>query len=81
MSKDQDLDLFETSDIGLAAYLDLSIKIFDIKPLTPTRSTFRFENSQKLKDLTWQYYSGKGTASALDLFNNIRKIKVMSKNV
>lgn len=72
--------LFETNDLGLAAYLKLMgmeiKKMFKQKGKT----VFSFVNKPERKELVDKYFSGEGKVSPLAYKNALRDLKVYTIN-
>jgi len=69
-------DLYETSDLGLAAsLLTFGSILLDIDKENPKRAVFQFIVSVELKDIIASYWNGELKVSALRLNENTKLLK------
>ncbi len=69
-------DLYETSDLGLAAaLLTYSFVLVRVNKENPRRAVFMFAKSIELESLTEKFWTGELTVSALSYFENTKRLK------
>jgi hypothetical protein len=70
------LDYYETSDLGLAAaLLACSVLLVKVNKDNPKRAVFIFIESIEVKGLVEAYWNGSMTVSALNYFENTKRLK------
>lgn len=71
-------DIYRTNSLPLASYLcscKEDVEFVGVDKSNPETISFKFAPSSKALSLAEDYFSGKSTANALELFKNYRVLK------
>ncbi|MFH1759993.1 MAG: DUF5659 domain-containing protein [bacterium] len=77
----QSFKIFETTDIGLAAFLKCSGLEIKKAAQHKGRIIFSFIDDPLRKDLVYKYFNSQGIVDALSFKNVLRNLKAMINNV
>jgi hypothetical protein len=72
--------LFDTNDLGLAAFLKLSGLELKIMTKNKGRTIFCFKDKPERKQLVGDYFNGKARVSPLAYKNLLRDLKIFTLN-